>query len=89
MAKTMENSPEPSETCKRQRDRIHKLIDPIWQQGLMPRATIYKRLGDAVGDPNFHNRTLFDEKIGQKALAEATKIYTEAINKQFKKGRRR
>ena len=84
----MENNSESSETCKRQRDRIHKLVDPLWQNGFISRAAIYKRLGEAVGNPNFHMRNLVDERVGEKALSEATKIYTDVMNKHFRENKR-
>ena len=68
----------PTATSRRSRWKIHHLIDPVWQSGIMSRAKIYKRLGEATGVKNYHNGSLGDDVVAEKALKEAEKINREA-----------
>lgn len=80
---------EKSKECKQLANRIHKIIDPIWQSGAISRGEIYRRLSKAAGVPNFHAHDLVDPEQGRKALAEAIKIYSEALVGRKKHGRRK
>ena len=69
----------PTATSRRYRWKIHNYIDPVWKSGIMSRAKIYKRLGEATSIKNYHNGSLGDDVMAEKALQEAEKIYREAV----------
>lgn len=57
----------PTKEIKEVRKHIHRLLDPIWQSGQMPRRRIYNKLSEALGY-EYHTAEIKD-------IEEARKIY--------------
>lgn len=58
----------PTPELKNARQEIHKILDPIWQNGHMPRGKIYHELNAALGIANYHTAEI-------RTLDEARKVY--------------
>lgn len=67
----------PTAEFRLMRRKIHSVIDVLWQENIIPRKEIYKRLSKATG-VNFHNGSLCDEEVAKKAYREALKLKREA-----------
>ena len=52
---------------KNARQHIHRILDPIWQQGGMKRKEVYRLIGDYVGH-KYHTANI-------RSIDEARKIY--------------
>lgn len=65
----------PTPEIKSARQHIHKLLDPIWQNGLAPRADIYAWLSDKLGW-KYHTAQI-------RSVEEAREIY-RLINQYIK-----
>jgi len=63
----------PTPELKRARQKIHKVIDPIWQSGAMKRNEVYANLSDAMGF-KYHTAKLRNMQEAKKALDAATQI---------------
>lgn len=57
----------PTREIKRARNHIHKILDPIWQKGLMPRGKVYGILSSRLGRP-YHTAEI-------RSVDEAREIY--------------
>ncbi len=57
----------PTPELKRARQHIHRILDPIWQNKLMPRGRVYGKLSKALGY-SYHTGEI-------KTVEEARKIY--------------
>ena len=49
---------------RRWRMKIHQLLDPLWQNGLVKRKTLYKKISRALGH-EYHNAQLYDAEEAQ------------------------
>lgn len=67
----------PTKACRKYRQLVHQIIDPLWKEGVFQRNYIYKRLSEATGT-NYHNSSLNDVEVAEKAYAEACKLRREA-----------
>ena len=67
----------PNAEVKEWRRKIHALVDPCWESGLISRKEVYQRLSKAVGG-NFHNASLRSKEVYEKAHKAAKKIRREA-----------
>lgn len=47
----------PNQEMKAIRQKLHRLMDPIWKQGHMSRTKLYKHISDKLGY-TFHNGSL-------------------------------
>lgn len=63
----------PTEKLKNLRKQIHRLIDPLWQQKLITRRNLYKKLSNAIGR-EYHTATLASESEAYCVLATATAL---------------
>lgn len=60
----------PSPAVKDARQHIHRLIDPLWQSGRIPRGVLYKELSDRIGW-KYHTAKI-------KSVEEAREVYRAA-----------
>lgn len=61
---------------KRWRMRIHQVLDPLWQSGIIPRGALYKRLSKALGH-DYHTGNIYDAEEGEFIYEIAQRIKTE------------
>lgn len=57
----------PTKEIKAARQRIHRILDPIWQSGKMPRKVVYAKLSKLLGW-NYHTASI-------KSVSEAREVY--------------
>ncbi len=58
----------PTKELKNARQHIHRILDPIWQQGKMPRGKLYARLAKQLGVKEYHTAEI-------KTVEDARKVY--------------
>lgn len=58
----------PTKELKNARQQIHRILDPIWKQGKMPRAKVYARLAMELGITEYHTAEI-------KTIEEARRVY--------------
>jgi zinc-finger-containing domain len=58
----------PTKELKNARQHIHRILDPIWQQGKMPRGKLYARLARELEIKEYHTAEI-------KTVEEARKVY--------------
>lgn len=58
----------PTKELKNARQHIHRILDPIWQQGKMPRGKVYATLARELGLKEYHTAEI-------KTVEEARKVY--------------
>lgn len=58
----------PTPELKDARQKIHKILDPIWQNGLMERAKVYHEIACSLGIQKYHTAEI-------RTLDEARKVY--------------
>lgn len=58
----------PTKELKNARQHIHRILDPIWQSGKMPRGKVYARLARELGLKEYHTAEI-------KTLEEARRVY--------------
>lgn len=61
----------PTQEIRSARKHIHRLIDPIWQSGLISRGDLYKKISDECGW-SFHSASI-------RSIDEARLAYSAAI----------
>lgn len=66
----------PTAEMKVIRQRIHRVIDPVWQEGKTPRGKIYERMSQLLGK-EFHTAELRSLNDCEKALEAAYVIQKE------------
>lgn len=69
--KPLGNIPYPE--LRKARQHIHKLIDPVWQNGKMKRKALYKAMSDKLGF-GFHTSQLRDIDEARRAWVAAKEI---------------
>jgi hypothetical protein len=57
----------PTAQIRDARQHIHRVLDPIWRTGSMPRRTIYSMLSDRIGRP-YHTGEI-------RTIDEARQVY--------------
>jgi hypothetical protein len=58
----------PTKELRNARQHIHKVLDPIWQSGKMPRGKVYAKLAEQLGLAEYHTAEI-------KTVEEARKVY--------------
>lgn len=58
----------PTPEIKKARQEIHKILDPIWQSGKMPRGKVYHEIAGAIGVQNYHTAEI-------RTIEQARKVY--------------
>lgn len=64
----------PTRAIKNKRLEIHRMIDPIWQSGQMPRGKLYREIARRIGRPRYHTA-----EIDSLEAAEAVLTAVRAI----------
>lgn len=59
----------PTKELRNARKHIHRILDPIWKTGKMPRGKVYAKIAKAIGCEQYHTAEI-------KTVEEARKIYT-------------
>lgn len=58
----------PTKEIKNARQHIHKILDPIWKTGKMPRGKVYAKIARAIGCEQYHTAEI-------KTVEEAREVY--------------
>jgi hypothetical protein len=58
----------PTKELKNARQHIHRILDPIWQNGKMPRGKLYARLASELGLKEYHTAEI-------KTVEDARRVY--------------
>lgn len=58
----------PSKELKSARQHIHRLLDPIWQNGKMPRGKLYAQIASQLGIAQYHTAEI-------KTIEDARRVY--------------
>lgn len=58
----------PTKELKNARQHIHRILDPIWKQGKMPRGKLYARIAKELGVEEYHTAEL-------KTVEDARRVY--------------
>lgn len=58
----------PTPEIKDARQKIHRVLDPIWKSGRMSRREVYRMVSDAMGQEDYHTAEI-------RTLDEARKVY--------------
>jgi hypothetical protein len=58
----------PTKELKNARQHIHRILDPIWKSGKMPRGKLYTRIAQELGYEEYHTAEI-------KTIEEARKVY--------------
>jgi hypothetical protein len=58
----------PTKELKNARQHIHRILDPIWQHGTMPRGKLYSRIAKALGLVEYHTAEI-------KTIEQARTVY--------------
>lgn len=58
----------PTRELKQARQHIHRILDPIWKDGKMPRGKLYARIAKALGCEQYHTAEI-------KTVEEARMVY--------------
>lgn len=61
----------PNAELKNARQHIHRLIDPVWKSGRIPRGVLYSKIAAAVGRKKYHTANI-------RTIEEAREVYTKA-----------
>lgn len=59
----------PTKELKNARQHIHKILDPIWKSGRMPRGKVYAKIAAAMGIAEYHTAEI-------KNIDDARKVYS-------------
>lgn len=57
---------------KSARQKIHRVLDPIWKSGRMSRREVYRKVSDAMGQAEYHTAEI-------KTLDEARRVYRAVL----------
>jgi hypothetical protein len=64
----------PTPAIKRERQRIHAVIDPIWQRGTMTRRQVYREVAIALGIDEFHTAEIRSVEDARAAYISASAL---------------
>ncbi|MEM1150257.1 MAG: zinc-finger-containing protein [Pseudomonadota bacterium] len=70
----------PTPEIKSFRQRVHRLIDPLWKSKRMRRGTVYAKMADGLGVPEYHTADLATVDQARRALAVAEQIAAQGGN---------
>lgn len=59
----------PTKELKNARQYIHRILDPIWKNGKMPRGKVYARIARELGLEEYHTAEI-------RTIEEARRVYT-------------
>lgn len=59
----------PTKELKAARQHIHRVLDPIWKNGKMPRGKLYARIAIELGLAEYHTAEI-------RTIEEARRVYT-------------
>ena len=67
----------PTAELRNARNQIHKILDPVWEKGEMPRGVLYNKLSDLLGW-KYHTANI-------RSVEEAREVYRHitAIRKEL------
>jgi zinc-finger-containing domain len=63
----------PTKELKSARQHIHRILDPLWRQRLIPRGKLYARIASAMGCTEYHTAEI-------RSVDEARKVYAIVRN---------
>lgn len=66
----------PTAQIRNIRKKIHRVIDPLWEQGQVSRGWVYRKMKEKLGY-EFHNGSLRSMAEGERALKAANEIVKE------------
>ncbi len=58
----------PTKELKNARQHIHRILDPIWKDGKMPRGKVYAKIARELGREEYHTAEI-------KTIEEARQVY--------------
>jgi hypothetical protein len=58
----------PTKELKNARQHIHRILDPIWKSGKMPRGKVYAKIASELGLAEYHTAEI-------KTLEDARRVY--------------
>lgn len=58
----------PTKELKNARQHIHRILDPLWKSGKMPRGKVYARIASDLGVKEYHTAEI-------KSVATARQVY--------------
>lgn len=58
----------PTKELKSARQHIHKILDPLWKNKIMPRGKVYALIAKAMGIEQYHTAEI-------KTMEEARRVY--------------
>ncbi|WP_088260896.1 zinc-finger-containing protein [Fimbriiglobus ruber] len=58
----------PTKELKNARQHIHRILDPIWQNGKMPRGKVYAVIASQLGIAEYHTAEI-------KTIEDARRVY--------------
>ncbi|WP_020472388.1 zinc-finger-containing protein [Zavarzinella formosa] len=58
----------PTKELKNARQHIHRILDPIWQKGKVPRGKLYAKIAEELGIAEYHTAEI-------KTVEDARKVY--------------
>lgn len=65
----------PTPELRRARGFVHRVLDPIWKQGVLPRGKVYAEMSRRLGSP-YHTgdlRTITQARLAYRAALEISK----------------
>lgn len=63
----------PTKELKNARQHIHKILDPLWEKGKIPRGKIYAKIANDLGIKEYHTAEI-------KNIDDARTVYTIVTN---------
>ena len=64
----------PTPEIKDARKHIHRILDPLWKTGRMPRGKVYAKLARAMGTQEYHTAEIRSVEEARKAYAAIQEI---------------
>lgn len=74
----------PNKAIRQLRKRIHGTLDPLWEQGIVSRGWVYRRMSDKLGY-TFHNGAIRTMQQGFEAHKAAVEIVQEVQSNGLKR----
>lgn len=71
----------PTPEIKNARQHIHRILDPIWQKGLLDRKPLYKMLSDRLGW-KYHTAKIRSVEEGREVYRAVQRIAAELTCKE-------
>lgn len=67
----------PTPEIKAARNEVHRVIDPLWQSGLINRSALYRRIGAAIGMDEYHTAEIRSVEQAHEVITAAGAIEVE------------